>query len=308
MTAIRWILATADDASSRGHAVTSAALRILVGLLWIYNIAWKRPPDFGQHSDKSIYGFTKDAVEHPVFPPFSWVIEHVVLPNFTAFAWGVLIVETALAVLLLTGAFVRLAAVIGIAQALAIGLSVAATPGEWPWSYWLLIGVHVMLLFSAAGSVLAIDALRSGRERASKLRMLALVWGAVVSIEAIIVLIRSLGDGLFAASGAQFGGPGLSFGLGTYNLAGSLLLLVCGLGLLAAALTHNYAIALVPAVVGLAATALLHAQIGYSDSVLGGTNTSAAFFLSVAVVGVVVWNVDRKAPVESDQVLTREQQ
>lgn len=306
MTPSRWILAPADDAGPRGHAVASAALRILVGLLWLYNVAWKRPPDFGQQSGKSVYGFAKDAVDHPVLPPFSWVIEHVVLPNFTAFGWGVLIVETALAVLLLTGAFVRLAALIGIAQALAIGLCVAATPGEWPWSYWLLIGVHVMLLFSAAGSVLAIDALRSGHDRPRRIRILALVWGAVASVEATIVLIRSFGDGLFTASGAQFGGPGLSFGLGTYNLAGSLVLLVCGVALLAAALTSNYAMALVAAVLGLAATVLLHAQIGYADSVLGGTNTSAAFFLSVAVIGVVVWNVDRKSTITSDDVVAHE--
>lgn len=306
MTAVRWFFAPADENGPRGHAVASAAVRILVGLLWLYNLSWKRPPHFGQDSGKSIYGFTKDAVDHPVFPPFSWVVEHAVLPNFTAFAWTVLTIETALAVLLLTGAFVRLAALVGIAQSLAIGLSVAATPGEWPWSYWLLIGAHVMLLFSAAGSFLAVDALRSGRHGPSRVRLLALVWGVVVSAEAIIVLIRSSGDGVFAASGAQFGGPGLSFGLGTYNLAGSVVLLVCGLSLLAGGLTRNYAFALVAAVVGLAAAVLLRVQIGFSGPVLGGTNTSVAFFLSVAVIAAVVWKVDSKLPVGVDPVSVRE--
>ncbi len=300
MNAVRWLLAPADEKRSRGDAWASAAVRILVGLMWLYNVAWKRPPDFGQNSGKSIYGFTKDAVDHPVFPPFSWVVEHAVLPNFTAFGWAVLAVETALAVLLLTGAFVRLAALMGIAQSLAIGLSVASTPGEWPWAYWLMIGVHVMLLFSAAGSVLAVDALRSRRHGPSKVRLLALVWGVVVSIEAIIVLIRSSGDGVFAASGAQFGGPGLSFGLGTYNLAGSVVLLVCGLSLLAAGLTRTYAFALVAAVVGLAAAALLRVQIGFSDPLLGGTNTSMAFLVSVGVIAVVVWRFGSKTPAEVD--------
>lgn len=308
MNAVRWLLAPADGEGPRSRAISSAVVRILVGLMWLYNLSWKRPPDFGQDSGKSIYGFTKDAVAHPVFPPFSWIVEHAVLPNFTAFAWVVLSVETALAVLLLTGAFVRLAALIGIAQALAIGLSVAGTPGEWPWSYWLMIGVHVMLLFSVAGSFLAVDALRSGRHGPDQVRLLALVWGVVVSFEAIIVLIRSFGDSVFATSGAQLGGPGLSFGLGTYNLAGSVVLLACGLSLLAAGLTRNYAFALVSAVVGLAATVLLRVQLGFSDPLLGGTNTSMAFFLSVAVIAVVVWKVDSKSPVGVDLASAREQQ
>ena len=58
------------------------------------------------------------------------------LPHFSAFGYGVLVVETALAVLLLTGLLVRPAALLAIVQSLAIGLSVARTPGEWPWSYW----------------------------------------------------------------------------------------------------------------------------------------------------------------------------
>lgn len=67
-----------------------AALRILVGLMWLYNVAWKRAPDFGRDAGNGLYGFTKDAADHPVLPPFSWVVEQVVLPNISVFGWGVL--------------------------------------------------------------------------------------------------------------------------------------------------------------------------------------------------------------------------
>lgn len=300
MRPVRWLFAPAVENVPSSHAVAGTFLRILVGLLWLYNVSWKRPPDFGRDSGNGLYGFTADAVDHPVFPPFSWVVEQVVLPNFTAFGWAVLAVETVLAVLLLTGAYVRLAALIGIAQSLAIGLSVAQAPGEWPWSYWLMIGIHVVLLFSAAGSVLGVDALRSPRTHHRDWRSLALVWGVVVSGAAGVALLMSLGDDAFATSGARLGGPGLSIGLGSYNLAGSIVLLLCGLALLGAATARNHAIAIATAVVGAAAAITLYAQSASNDSSLGGTNTSAAFFLSTTLVGAAVWNAGRRESVAAD--------
>ncbi|MGH3501830.1 MAG: Rv1678 family membrane protein [Nocardioidaceae bacterium] len=296
MTAIRWLFAPADHEGPRGHAWTASLLRILVGLLWLYNLSWKRPPGFGQDSGKGVFGFTQDAVDHPVFGPFSWLVEHLVLPNFAVFGWAVLVVETALAVLLLTGAWVRLAALVGILESLAIGLSVAQTPGEWPWSYWMMVGIHVVLMFSAAGSVLAVDALRSRRRalRDSRdSRALALTWGVVASAAGVIALVMSLGDDVFASSGARLGGPGLSIGLGSYNLAGSIVLVVAGLALLGATSARSRALAVVTAVVGLAGAIVVYTQSASSDSVLGGTNTSAAFFLCVAVVGAAIWTAGR---------------
>jgi len=255
--------------------------------MWLYNVSWKRPPDFGEDSGTGVYGFTEDAVEYPVFPPFSWLAENLILPNFTPFGWAVLIVETALAVLLLTGAFVRLAALVGIGQALAIGLSVAQTPGEWPWAYWLMIGVHVLLLFSAAGKVLAVDAVR-GRSTGDDRTMLALAWGGVVTVAALVAVVGSLGDDPLTTSGAALGGPGLSISLGNYNVVGAVALLVAGGALLAAALTRQATLALLATVVGVVSAATLYAQLGFSGPWLGGTNTSAAFFLCAATIGWVI--------------------
>ena len=126
----RVLVAPAVSADPRVSGVVLAALRILVGLLWLYNVSWKRPPDFGEDRGTGLYRFTSGAVEHPVFAPYSWVVEHLVLPQFQAFGWVVLATETALAVLLLTGTLVRLAALLGIAQSLAIALSVAQTPAS----------------------------------------------------------------------------------------------------------------------------------------------------------------------------------
>lgn len=54
-----------DSRLARGGV---AALRIGVALLWIQNVAWKVPPDFGEHSNTGLYFFTRFAVDRPVFP------------------------------------------------------------------------------------------------------------------------------------------------------------------------------------------------------------------------------------------------
>lgn len=119
------LLLSPQSPPATGGLIVLTGLRLLAGLIWLYNVVWKVPPDFGERGRRDLYHFTHLAVEHPVFTPFSWVIEHAVLPYFTAFGWGVLFAESALAVLLLTGTAVRLAALIGIGQSVAIGLSVA---------------------------------------------------------------------------------------------------------------------------------------------------------------------------------------
>ncbi len=278
---VGWLLAPATEEVPRHHQVASAVLRVLLGLMWLYNVAWKRAPDFGREAGNGLYKFTAYAVSDPVFPPYSWVVEHVVLKAFTPFGWLVLAAETALAVLLLTGAWVRLAAVVGIAQSVAIGLSVAYAPHEWPWSYWLMVGAHVAVLGSSAGRVLAVDAVRAGLSDGLALRR---VFGGVAAVLGLVAVLTSFGDPL-AARGTRAGSTDLSVSLGEYNLLGGLVLLAVGVGLVL--LSRGPALY---AVSGLAAVAALslYAQNGFTDPLLGGSPTAAAFFLCLALVALTV--------------------
>lgn len=277
---LRWLLAPAVDVVPRSHARAAAALRVLLGLMWLDNVSWKRPPDFGQDSGSGLFKFTSYAVSDPVFAPYSWVVEHLVLPNFVAFGWAVLFVETALAVLLLTGAYVRAAAVIGLAQSVAIGLSVAFAPDEWPWSYWLMIGAHALVLVSSAGRVLAVDALRA---RLDTGKLLGFVWGTLSVVIGLVAVTLSLGDPL-AAQGVGVKSTGLSLSLGEYNLLGGLLLVAAGVLILLVGRGGPRRFAMGAAALAVLAGFSLHAQLGFSDPLLGGSATSAAYFLSLAVV------------------------
>ncbi len=134
-----------------------AVLRIGVALLWIQNASWKLPPAFGKGDNSGLYFFTRFAVEHPVLPPYAWFVEHVVLPNFSFFGWLTLLTEAALGAFLLVGLATRFWAVIGVAQSLAITLSVLNAPNEWHWSYYLMVLAHIALFATAAGRVFGVD-------------------------------------------------------------------------------------------------------------------------------------------------------
>ncbi len=257
------------------------------------------PPDFGQDGGNGLFKFTSYAVSHPVLPPFSWVVEHAVLPQFQAFGWVVLAAETALAVLLLTGTWVRAAAAVGIAQSVAIALSVAYAPAEWPWSYWLMIGAHVMILFSSAGRVFSVEAVRAGLSSgASYLR----AWGGLTVLVGLLAVVGSLSDPL-AARGFGIGSGDLSVSVGSYNLLGGVVLLLVGALLIATSRAGGGAARAPMAAAVLASVAALSlcVQLGFSDAVLGGTATSAAYLLCLAVVALAVGRRTSASPTAGSQ-------
>ena len=145
------------EAPLPGGPQVMAAIRIGVGVLWLTNTNWKTPPDFGQAGGGGLYGYTRDAVDHSVFAPYSWIVEHGVLPNFRAFGWMVLLLEASLAAFLLLGLTTRFWALLSAVQAAAVGLSVGLSPGEWPWSYYLMVMVSVSLWATAAGRTWGLD-------------------------------------------------------------------------------------------------------------------------------------------------------
>lgn len=139
-----------DSRLSRGAL---ALARVGVAYMWIQNVSWKDPGnDFA-----ALRHFTELAVERPVFQPYTWLVENVVLPNMTLFGWLTLLVEAGLGAFLLVGLATRLWALIGVAQSLAITLSVINAPHEWPWAYYLMILIHVAFFATAAGRAYGVD-------------------------------------------------------------------------------------------------------------------------------------------------------
>lgn len=136
---------------------TIAAVRIVFGLLWLTQSSWKTPPF------DLLRSFTGYAVSDPVFAPYSFVVEKVVLPNFTIFGWLTTVTEVSIGAFLILGLTTRLWAVVGMAQTVAISLSIINAPNEWSWAFHMMFAGHAILWATAAGRTFGLDGvLRAG--------------------------------------------------------------------------------------------------------------------------------------------------
>jgi thiosulfate dehydrogenase [quinone] large subunit len=156
---------------TRTSAIMIAVLRCGVALMWIQNVAWKVPPGFGRANNNGLYFWASQAVEHPVFAPYSAFIKSVVLPNIEVFGWFTLLIEGGLGAFLLIGLATRFWAVVGIGQTVAITLSVLFAPHEWQWSYYLMGLAHLAIFVTAAGRSYGVDGVLRGTWSASSGRL-----------------------------------------------------------------------------------------------------------------------------------------
>lgn len=215
------------------HA-TPGVLRVGAGLLWLSNVGWKVPPDFGRGQDRcrGLCAFVAHGVEYGVVPPWRWLLEQVVSPNLGLFGWVTLAVEFVLAATLLSGRFTRTAALLGMGQSLAIGLSVANAPDEWYWSYALMVLLHLGVFATAARTVPGARRVRPALVAATVAAYGTLV--AVANARNAVFASRGTRDWLLVGGDTDFPGD-----FGRNVLAGSVALgvLIAAAGLVGARLS-----------------------------------------------------------------------
>lgn len=134
-----------------------AVARILIGLLWLFALRWKLPPSFDGGSERGLREWLELEVDHAAFEIYGRLIESLVLPNFTFFAWAVFLTELAVGLSLLFGFAVRAGALLGLLLSLNLGVGLLDVPGEWPWSYAMLAMWHGVFFVSRAGLVWGLD-------------------------------------------------------------------------------------------------------------------------------------------------------
>jgi len=105
------VLTRRTDAIARRFAPNT--LRVIAGLLWLSNAAWKVPTGFGRSAEGcgALCGYVAAGSEHRVTPVTGWMFEHLIGPHLSVFGWVTVFVEVGLAVTLLAGRFVRVAAI-----------------------------------------------------------------------------------------------------------------------------------------------------------------------------------------------------
>ena len=134
-----------------------ALSRVLIGVLWLFSLRWKLPPYFAPAAGRGLLDWLQLEVQHPAFDFYARFVQTVVIPNFTLFAWLIFLSELLVGLALLTGAFTRPAAALGVLMSINLGIGLLEVPGEWPWSYIMLAMWQAVFLVTAAGRVFGVD-------------------------------------------------------------------------------------------------------------------------------------------------------
>jgi thiosulfate dehydrogenase [quinone] large subunit len=143
--------------ASTGTPYVLAFLRILYGLLWLQQAAWKRPPDFGMWSNGGLFHWTKEMITYSLLPPHRFFVESVVLPNFLLFAWLTLATELFIGFSHVLGIVNRLGALVAVAMSANLLVGLVRHPNEWPWSYVMLLGYGLCFLSAHPGRIVGLD-------------------------------------------------------------------------------------------------------------------------------------------------------
>ena len=135
--------------------------RILVGYLWYQQILWKLPPNFS--GNNGLRQWMLREVAHPLVPLYGAFVRDVALTHYHLFGWITFLTETAIALSLIFGLFGRLGALAGTLWAINLAVGLWNVPGEWYWTYLMLVLLNGIFLATAAGRYIGLDALVRGR-------------------------------------------------------------------------------------------------------------------------------------------------
>jgi uncharacterized membrane protein YphA (DoxX/SURF4 family) len=141
--------------------------RFFIGGLWWQQSLWKLPPTYTDNPDGSggLRYWMGEMVKWASTGLQRHFVKEVVLPHFYFFAPQVYFSEVLIAVTLILGLFSRLGAFIGTLMAINLWLGLYRSPAEWPWTYFFLIIVQIMLLVQRPGRSLGLDAILLRREQ-----------------------------------------------------------------------------------------------------------------------------------------------
>ncbi|GAB4517766.1 MAG: hypothetical protein Kow0047_29430 [Anaerolineae bacterium] len=160
-----WLSERLDRASGLGLL----AGRVIIGYLWVTQLAWKMPPTFGCPPDfavstalnartSGLCDWTGLMAIYSKVPLHGALVREVIIPNLSWMGWGIWLLEAFVAVSLVLGLFSRLGALLGFVQAVNLYIGLTAIPFEWYWTYGLLYTIHLVFLFLPPGRFLGLDA------------------------------------------------------------------------------------------------------------------------------------------------------
>lgn len=135
-----------------GSLIVIALVRIFVGYLWFQQIFWKMPPNFA-----GLHKYLVEESHYAFFPGYASFVQHVFLPNFILLGASVWLAELLVSLSLMFGVFSRLGALLATILAIQLYIGLAVAPGEWYWTYGMLVLLGIVLSAMPAGRRLGLD-------------------------------------------------------------------------------------------------------------------------------------------------------
>ena len=129
-----------------------ALIRLFFGSLWFQQLSWKMPPTF-----KGLHPYLAKEGMYTILPGYSYVIQHIFLPNFILLAAGVWTAELLVSLCLIFGIFTRFGALLSVLLSLQLYFGLAFAPGEWYWTYGMLVLLGLAIATVPAGRRFGLD-------------------------------------------------------------------------------------------------------------------------------------------------------
>ncbi len=143
--------------------------RLIIGYLWLNQLGWKMPPQFGCPPDFAISTSLNDRTSglcdwvglmtiYSRVPLHAAFVESFVVPNLSWMGWFIWLMEVFIGLSLILGLVSRLGALVGLVQAANLFIGLSAVPTEWVWSYALLFTFHLLFFCLPPGRIWGADA------------------------------------------------------------------------------------------------------------------------------------------------------
>lgn len=143
--------------------------RLIIGYLWLNQLGWKMPPQFGCPADFAVSTSLTDRTSglcdwvglmtiYSRIPLHATFVENFVVPNLAWMGWLIWLMEAFIGLSLILGLVSRLGALVGLVQAANLFIGLSAVPTEWVWSYALLFTFHLLFFCIPPGRIWGIDA------------------------------------------------------------------------------------------------------------------------------------------------------
>ena len=143
------------------HPLVLSGCRTVIGLMWILSLRWKLPPTFAAGpGQRSLLEWLHLQVAHPTLGLYADFVANIVIPNFIIFAWLIFSIELAVGLSLTLGLFTRWGAALGVIWSINLAIGLLEVPGEWPWSYIMLIMWHALFFVSVSQQKWGLDTQR----------------------------------------------------------------------------------------------------------------------------------------------------